>query len=320
MIVKDILDLARKQIGTTASNVKRCKYNTWFYGYEASGDGYDWCAVFISWLFAMLDAIGLIGGKNANCGYLAKQFENKGRLIKPKNMSVGFSSSDVKPGDVVFYHWSTNPSTLIPGTYVSDHVGIVESVGNGTITAIEGNTGSNPNGAVLRQVRSVGSISCIGRPDYDGSGADSGSDLPEITYRARVGGRWLPEVTDLTDYAGIGGEPITDIAVKASSGLIKYRVHIKDGDWLDYVTGYNIDDDEFGYAGDGKPIDAVEVYYFTPEDIVGKTGYLRAKYRVSPVDCGYYDWQYDSETDADQDGYAGDFGKTIDRLQITLSK
>ena len=52
MTAKDILDLARSQIGTTASNIKRCKYNTWFYGYEASGDGYDWCAVFVSWRHA----------------------------------------------------------------------------------------------------------------------------------------------------------------------------------------------------------------------------------------------------------------------------
>lgn len=321
MTVKDILDLARKQIGTTASNVKRCKYNTWFYGTEVSGSGYDWCAVFISWLFAQLNAIGLIGGKNANCGYLAKQFENEGRLIKPKNMSVGFSSSDVKVGDVVFYHWGKTPSTLLPGTYVSDHVGIVESVSGGSITAIEGNTGSNPNGAVLRMVRSVGTISCIGRPDYSGSGGSSGgSDLPKVTYRVRVDGKWLPEVTDLEDYAGIDGKAITDVAVKVSSGKVQYRVHIKGGGWLDYVTGYDINDDENGYAGDGKPIDAVEVYYFTPEDIVGKTGYLSAKYRVSPVGGNYFDWQYDNDTDGDQDGYAGDFGKTLDRLQITLSK
>ncbi len=44
MTAKDILDLARSQIGTIASNVKRCKYNTWFYGSDVSGSGYDWCA------------------------------------------------------------------------------------------------------------------------------------------------------------------------------------------------------------------------------------------------------------------------------------
>ena len=33
----------------------------------------------------------------------------------------------------------------------------------------------------------------------------------------------------------------------------------------------------------GHPIDCIEVYYYTPSDIVSKSGYLRAKYRVSPV-------------------------------------
>lgn len=220
MTAKDILDLARSQIGTTASNIKRCKYNTWFYGYEASGDSYDWCAVFISWLFAQKNALGLIGGKNANCGYLAKQFEQKGKLIKPKNMFAGFSSSDVKPRDVVFYHWGTTASTLLPGTYVSDHVGIVESVGSGNITAIEGNTGSNPNGAVLRQIRPVSSISCIGRPDYEGGSASTSTSTKQegsvvITLKILANGssgaqvKTLQRLLNAEGYRGKDGKALT---------------------------------------------------------------------------------------------------------------
>ena len=37
------------------------------------------------------------------------------------------------------------------------------------------------------------------------------------------------------------------------------------------------------YAGNGKPIDAVRVYYNTPNDIVTKYRYQEAQYRVSPV-------------------------------------
>jgi len=138
-------------------------------------------------------------------------------------------------------------------------------------------------------------------------------------YRARVGGKWLPEVKNLNDYAGIVGKPITDVAIRVSKGSVKYRAHVKGGGWLSWITKCDTSD-VMGYAGIGSPIDALEVYYYTPSDIVSKSGYLRAKYRVSPVNSGYYDWQYDTEKTNGQDGYAGSFGKTIDRLQITLSK
>ena len=46
--------------------------------------------------------------------------------------------------------------------------------------------------------------------------------------------------------------------------------------------------------------------------------YLKAKYRVRPVNKSYYDFQFDTDTTNGQDGYAGSFGKTIDLLQIRL--
>ena len=42
---------------------------------------------------------------------------------------------------------------------------------------------------------------------------------------------------------------------------IHYRVHIKGGSWLSYVTGYSTSDSNNGYAGVlGKEIDAIQVY------------------------------------------------------------
>ena len=152
------------------------------------------------------------------------------------------------------------------------------------------------------------------------STTSTANDMPMSIYRIRTGGKWLPEVFNLEDYAGIVGKPITDIMVKFKRGTVKYRVHIKGGNWLPYVTGYNIKDDNNGYAGNGKPIDAIEIYYNTPNDLVKSKGYYKAKYRVSPTGENYYGWQYDNEKIGGQDGYAGAFGKTIDRLQITLSK
>ena len=306
-----IIAIARAQIGTKATDIKKCNYNTWYYGAVVSGSGYDWCVTFVQWVFNEAGARSLLYTKTANCGVQAKAFQDRKRLV----------TSGFKRGDVVFFHWTNEPSVMVPGTYVSDHVGIIEKVNSdGTITTIEGNTGSSYNGEVMRRVRSLSVVSCAGRPDYSGSGGDVADNTPHMLYRVRAGGVWYGEVNDLSDYAGVIGKPITDVAIKATAGRVRYRVHVKGGKWLPYVSGYSLSDHENGYAGDKRPIDAVEIYYYTPDNIVKEQGYYKAKYRVSPTSGGYYPWQYDNETTAGQDGYAGVFGKTIDRLQITLSK
>ncbi len=136
----------------------------------------------------------------------------------------------------------------------------------------------------------------------------------DVEYRVRAGGVWYPAVKNLADYAGKVGVAITDVAIKVSQGKVKYRVHILGGDWLPYVTGYNISDAKNGYAGTGKPIDAIEVYYYTPDGVTTK----KAKYHVSPLKGNYWPWQYDNEKDDSQDGYAGSFGQQLDRFQIVM--
>lgn len=121
---------------------------------------------------------------------------------------------------------------------------------------------------------------------------------------------WLGEVKNLNDYAGWENSPITDVAIKVDKGTIKYRVHVKGGKWLGWITQYNIKDGIKGYAGNGKPIDAIQVYYYTPETIRPPK---KAKYKVNN-----YSWQYDTETKNNQDGYAGLFGRNITKLQIEI--
>lgn len=157
--------------------------------------------------------------------------------------------------------------------------------------------------------------------------ADNTKVIPEVTesetvnknvnvfYKACTNGKWLPEVKNTEDYAGIQGKAITDIAIKVDKGSVKYRVHIKGGKWLPYVTGYNTSDSNNGYAGNGKPIDLIEVYYYTPDNI---RPYKSAYYRVSPIGKNYYSWQIDNSTKNGMDGYAGALGITIDRLQIEI--
>ncbi len=132
-----------------------------------------------------------------------------------------------------------------------------------------------------------------------------------FTYAVRAGGKKYPAVVNLADYAGVRGTAITDIAIKVDKGSVKYRVHVKGGNWLPYVTGYNWNDANNGYAGNGKAIDAIEIIYIAPSGSAQK-----AQYRVSSLNGGYYSWQFDNEKTGGQDGYAGCFGKSIDRLQL----
>ena len=79
--------------------------------------------------------------------------------------------------------------------------------------------------------------------------------IDRLKYRAKVGGKWLAEVTGRNDYAGILGKPITDIAIQGAT----YRIHTTDGKWHAWVNGYNINDYKNGYAGVGKIIDAIQI-------------------------------------------------------------
>ena len=187
----------------------------------------------------------------------------------------------------------------------------------------------------IRQYTSNGSVSGIsGRCDMNTGYAefckipDEPAPAPEpeptpapaftcdVFYRVRTKAHgWLSEVKNLTDYAGWKESPVTDVAVKVSAGSVKYRVHVKGGNWLPYVTGYDVNDSVNGYAGNGKPIDAVEVYYYTPNGIKPAK---KAKYRVAPTGKDYYSWQYDDEKTNGQDGYAGLFGREIGKVQVVI--
>lgn len=83
--------------------------------------------------------------------------------------------------------------------------------------------------------------------------------IDKLKYRAKSNGIWLPEVVGRSDYAGYSGECyITDIAIEDAI----YRVHIKDDNrWLPWVSGYDINDYENGYAGNGKIIDAIQIKF-----------------------------------------------------------
>lgn len=293
-------------------------------GYKMK-DNDAWCAATVSatWL-----KVGIAQYITTECG--CGRFRDNA-----KKLGIWVENDAYKPkvGDAIIYYWSDNGvGDCQTG---ADHIGLITAVNGNSFTVTEGNT---DNGVVGKRTMQVNGRYIRGfiTPDYatiakkvagkvtaDSSTSTQTSTLtayPNVKYRVRAGGKWWGEITNLTDYAGVRGTAITDVAIKATNGTIKYRVHVKGGSWLSWITDYNVNNSATGYAGNGKPIDAIEVYYYTPNDIKNKNGYLRAKYRVSPISKDYYDWQYDNETTNRQDGYAGAFGRTIDRLQITLAK
>lgn len=121
---------------------------------------------------------------------------------------------------------------------------------------------------------------------------------------------WLSEVKNLNDYAGWQNSPITGVAIKVDKGSIRYRVHIKGGQWLPYVTGYDIKNMANGWAGNNLTIDLIEAYYYTPSNI---RPYKKIKYRVNGLP-----WQTDNDKNSHMDGYAGIIGKNITKLEMII--
>lgn len=138
------------------------------------------------------------------------------------------------------------------------------------------------------------------------------SNVVNCYYKVRTQKhQWLPEVKNLDDYAGYENSPITGLAIKVDKGSIRYRVHLKGKGWLPFVTGYDINDFNNGFAGDiVNIIDCVECYYYTPNNI---RPYKKAKYKIND-----YPYQYDNEKKNGQDGYAGVYGVTATKFQIII--
>lgn len=135
------------------------------------------------------------------------------------------------------------------------------------------------------------------------------ADPPVLTYRIRSNGAWSKELTGPVKFEG---SPITDIAMKVSRGSIWYQVHVKGGNWLSKITGYDINDVKSGYAGNGKVIDAITGYYTTSstDKSAGRTYYFAYRTKANGYN-GFFSYQYDNQTSGGQDGYAGIFGKPI---------
>ena len=86
-----------------------------------------------------------------------------------------------------------------------------------------------------------------------------------IFYRVHYkGGKWIPEGKNRRAYAGLFNKPVDGLMMKTDTeAKIHYRVHLRrSGKWLPWVTGYNANDNNNGYAGIlSQEIDAVQIKF-----------------------------------------------------------
>ena len=170
-----VLAVAASQVGVKESppGSNRTPYCDWY------GMVGPWCAMFVSWVFAQAGMpLRITTDKGfAYCPYGVHWFREHGQMYRAPAV-----------GDVVFYDWRADG--------VSDHVGIVEAVhGDGTFTAIEGNTSfgnDSDGGAVMRRRRSLGATRAgggFGRPNYalNSSPTPGGLVMPETIRRGARG-------------------------------------------------------------------------------------------------------------------------------------
>lgn len=148
--------------------------------------------------------------------------------------------------------------------------------------------------------------------------ATSLADLGDVTvtYCSKVNGSWLPEVVNSNNendegFSGIPCNGMSAFAVKVDKGSVKYRAHMLGGDWLPWVTGYDINEHNNGYAGDGtNAIDGGQIYFYTPDGYK----YQQAWYRSQTVAReGWLD------VVCDDSDFAGIYGEGMDRLQIRIA-
>ena len=160
-----IVNLAYKQLGYVETATNKTKYAA---DLDALGDvyngpknGYDWCDVFVDWLF--IEAFGkTVGmklltqpykGTGAGVGFSAKFYKNKGQ----------FHTSPAV-GDQIFF---------ISGSTWT-HTGIVVSIKDGMVYTIEGNAGRNSDRVVeCRYPVGASYIGGYGRPDWSLVPADT---------------------------------------------------------------------------------------------------------------------------------------------------
>ena len=163
---------------------------------------YDWCAFSIS---AIMKDCGFFGKYTSGVHSFASDEGREG----DKKYGTWFlkGTKTPMPGDLIMFKYAsfTNPIDK----YSASHIGIVEKVNGNELTTLEGNVdGYGDNWAENSSFK---------------TSSKTNSSI-DVYYQVYAGGRWLPEVKNLEDYAGLENKPIQGIYMRPSKGHLKYRV------------------------------------------------------------------------------------------------
>lgn len=308
--INTFLNKARSYIGYTGKDVCITKLKL--------GAVYDWCAFAVSSIMK-------------DCGFIGKYINaiqgGAGDIPRYSDKKYGtwFIKGATTPqaGDLIFFRYAGTTPT---DKYFSSHVGIVEGINKNIITTLEGNVeGTSGNWAATstfkRKTRDFNSsdVYAFYRPNWGKAPASTvttttsatttTSKTIDVTYQVYVGGKWLPNVKNTEDYAGIETRRIQGIYMNPSKGRLRYRVKLVGStNYLPWVV--NRED----YAGIfGKDIDCVQI------ELLDCEGYT-VQYRVSTTtSLNYLSW-ITGYNNNNEYGYAGIKGKPIDKLQIKIVK
>lgn len=309
------LNQARTYIGKDGRYVCKTKLGL--------GAVYDWCAFSIS---AIMKDCGFIGK------YQGKIYGFASDNARNDNGKYGewFLKGKKAPqaGDLIMFKYAsfTNPIDK----YSASHIGIVEKVEGNTITTLEGNVDGYGNdwagtSSFKRKTRYLNNsdVYSFFRIWWDGkktttlnkssnttTKSTTSTKAPDIYYQVYAGGRWLPEVKNLKDYAGLENQHIQGIYARTTKGHIKYRVKLTSSNkYLPWVR------DREDYAGIlGKDIAWVQA------TLEGVEGY-EVEYRVSTTASTNYLPFVKGYNTINDDGYAGgNSNQSIDKLQMKITK
>ena len=270
------VDTALSQVGYKEGKNNNNKYGSYF-----GHNNVSWCAYFVDWC---ADQVGILKKSvpyYPGCGSYVKWYQDRKQWLD--------GSLKPKKGYLILFKPTKKGAT-------ASHIGIVTDVDSSYVYTVEGNAGKNSDG-VYKFKYKIGNSKILGYgmvdfgdeektdaiyqtydcnkkkwlpnvvddKDYAGNlGHNVGAVYINLTkgnvkYRVHQlsDNRWLPTVTNRDDFAG-NKKAIDGIQIKSEDCTIKYRVHIKHGDWLAWVDKW--DNTKNGYAGIiGKEIDAIQI-------------------------------------------------------------
>lgn len=188
--IQKVLDLAEAQVGykepksdnhNKYAHEMDTTYKGWFNG---SKDGYDWCSVFVNWLFVTSFGTGVaskILNHSSRYGPMAAVVQYLYRSL----LEVNRVGREPHPGDIIFYH-----NDKYDGLAQLSHVGIVWKVEGDYVTTIEGNSGKNSTEVATRKIRKdydtkSWGIYGYGYPNYTAA-ADVPDKYPSVPFDIRA--------------------------------------------------------------------------------------------------------------------------------------